>query len=67
MAFDAKRTSGPNKVDSCAVLAQVNAKTATLFVLVDGKSFQDAITKKQLVRLLRSGAEALARMEGDDF
>jgi hypothetical protein len=54
------------KIDSCAVLAQTNAETAMLFILSDGKSYYDTLTKKQVVRLIRTASEALSRMEGDE-
>ena len=49
------------------VLACANGDTATVQCIVDGKDRRETITKKQLVRLLRSASEALSRMEGDDY
>lgn len=54
------------KIDSCAVLARANAETAMLFILSDGKDHYESLTKKQVVRLIRTASEALSRMEGDE-
>ena len=54
------------KIDSCAVLARTNAETAMLFILSEGKEYYDTLSKKQVVRLIRTASEALSRMEGDE-
>lgn len=54
-------------VDYMTVLACHNGETATVASVVDGKDRRESITRKQLVRLIRSASEALSRMEGDDF
>lgn len=54
-------------LDYMTVLACANGETATVACIVDGKDRRETITKKQLVRLLRSASEALSRMEGDDY
>jgi hypothetical protein len=55
------------KIDSCAVLARTNAETAMLFILSEGKEYYDTLSKKQVVRLIRTASEALSRMDGDEL
>jgi hypothetical protein len=50
------------RIDNIAVLCHEGAETATLFTLVDGKPRHETIGTRQLLNLIETAAESLARM-----